>query len=291
MLYLDAVEEFLLEKSLSCRERTVDYYRERLDYFHRATGVEHVTDIDTRTVAEYRKGIAHLSPRTVHNYLLAVKTFCGWLVRRGLLRQNPVPKLSRASRTHGKPSGLSDAQVKACLAVAKRSRFPERNVALLYLLLDTGIRAGELCGLNLEDIDHEGRTIRVDGKTGERVVPVSSRTLRALRRYVASHRVAGVRERALFTTQEGVRITPNFLTTLLKRIAQRAGIPNDVKTGPHTYRHTFALGYIRNGGDPFSLQRILGHTTMDMVSVYLRMEGTALSEAHGKFSPLSRLAA
>lgn len=259
-------------------------------YFQRDTGITHTSQLTTRLVADYRKGIAHLSPRTVHNYLLAVKTFCGWLVRRGIVSDNPIPRLSRASLRRSKPSGLTDAQVRSCLASAKLSRDSERNVAILYLLLDTGMRAGELCGLDLGSLDYTSKAVTVDGKTGERVIPVSSRTLSAIRRYVNSHRVAGIRQRALFTTRDGERVRPQWLTQMLQRLARKSGIEG-VKTGPHTYRHTFALGYIRNGGDPFSLQRILGHSNMDMVSTYLRMEGQTLHEAHAKFSPLKQLAA
>ena len=287
----EAVEEFLLEKQMSCRPRTVSYYRERLMYFQRATRITDTSQLTTRVAAKYHEKIADLAPQTVHNYLLAVKTFCGWLVRRGVLESNPIPRLMRANLRRSKPSGLTDAQVRACLASARLSAAPERNLCILYMLLDTGMRAGELCGLNLGDVDYASKTVTVDGKTGERVIPVSSRTLSSIRRYVNSHRVAGIRETALFTTKDGARISPNWLCHTLHRFAKKANIPKDVKVGPHTYRHTFALGYIRNGGDPFSLQRILGHSNMDMVSTYLRMEGTALSEAHGKFSPLRQLAA
>lgn len=291
MEWSEAVEEFLLEKSLSCRPRTVAFYRERLAYFQRDTGITDVTQMTTKLVAEYRASISHLSARTVHNYMRALKTFGDWLVRRGLLEREPVPRLGRGNLRRSKPSGLSDAQVKSVLATTKRTHCPARNLAILYLLLDTGMRAGELCGLNLEDINYASKTVTVDGKTGERIIPVSSRCLSAVRRYVNSHRVASVRERAVFTTRGGQRISTNWLTHTLHRLAQMAGIPSDVRTGPHTYRHTFALGYIRNGGDPFSLQRILGHSSMEMVSTYLRMEGAALSEAHARFSPLRQLAA
>src|SRR5690606_23288356 len=94
--------------------------------------------------------------------------------------------------------------------------------------------------------------------------------------------------KALFISQDDEALSSRRIQELLRDYGKQANITN-VRVSPHTFGHTFAKMYIQNGGDPFSLQTILGHSTMDMVRRYVNMYGKEIDEAHRKFSPLSRI--
>ena len=106
--------------------------------------------------------------------------------------------------------------------------------------------------------------------------------------FFMQHRRAPAKEQHVFVTNEGNAFSGQRMSLNLGRIAQRAGVVGP-KLGAHTYRHTFASNYIKNGDDPFTLQQILGHTTMVMTSVYVFMNKTDLKHVHARFSPLKSL--
>lgn len=177
---------------------------------------------------------------------------------------------------------FSKEEIEKLLRVARTSgRDKLRNVAVIKTLIDTGVRASELCGLKLEDL--EGDYLRVMGKgSKERRVPVSSLAMASVVEYLGA-RPPGKRNTPVFLSEKGGALTRDSLRLLINRLAQRAGVNN---AHPHKFRHTFALNYILNGGDPYSLQMILGHSTMDMVKRYLYLSNRDISAVHNRVSPL-----
>jgi integrase/recombinase XerD len=162
-----------------------------------------------------------------------------------------------------------------------------RNKAILLMLLDTGLRASELCTMKLFQVDQRNQRVQVMGKgMRERSVPFSARTAQALWRYLASHGEMPADD-PVFTTSSGRAIDRNQLGNRLEIIGDRAGV-SDVH--PHRFRHTFAVQYLRNGGDPYTLQRLLGHSTLEMVRVYLSLAQIDLDKAHKRASPVDNWA-
>lgn len=156
-----------------------------------------------------------------------------------------------------------------------------RNEAILLTLVDTGIRASELCGLKLSDI--EGGYLRVMGKgSKERRVPISPIAMEKLLLYIEGT-PARKRNAPVFWSESGVQLDRNALRLMIYRIGDEAHVKN---AHPHKFRHTFALNYLLNGGDPYTLQMILGHSTMDMVKRYLNLTSREVSAVHSRASPL-----
>lgn len=165
--------------------------------------------------------------------------------------------------------------------------FPERNRALILLLLDTGIRAEELCTIRMQHVDKRNQRIYIFGKGAkERHVSFSSRTHQALWRYLTT-RPDIQNNDALFVTESGREFKRTRLLKLLKNIGRRAGV-NDVTV--HRFRHTFAIQYLRNHGDPYTLQKLLGHSTLDMVKRYLAIAQADVEAAHRLASPVDNWA-
>jgi site-specific recombinase XerD len=160
----------------------------------------------------------------------------------------------------------------------------DRNRAMIMVLLDTGLRATELCDLLIEDLDVRNGRLRVKNGKGdkERYVPFSSRTGQALWKYMARRKEPRPDE-PVFVTRNERALTRTELAHTLKIIGDRAQV-SDVH--PHRFRHTFAINFLRNGGDAYSLQEILGHSTMEMVKLYLKLAESDIAASHRRASPV-----
>lgn len=161
-----------------------------------------------------------------------------------------------------------------------------RNRAMIYLLLDTGLRASELCSLTLKDIDLKARKLTVMGKgRKERMIPFDAQTGQTIWRYLATRKDEPV-DWPLFPAHANHRhpLDQRDLYHTLRVIGARAGI-DDVH--PHRFRHTFAIQFLRNGGDVYTLQDILGHTTLEMTRRYLHIAQTDIAAAHRIASPVA----
>jgi integrase/recombinase XerD len=163
---------------------------------------------------------------------------------------------------------------------------------MLLLLLDTGIRASELCDLTLADLNQRTATITVTGKSRldsgqgtQRLVLMGDSTRKAVWRYLLSRQPDP--EDPLFADADGRRIDRRHLAKHLSRLGKRAGV---VHVHPHRFRHTFAITYIQNGGDAYTLQSLLGHSSLDMVKRYLKIAKTDCISAHRRAGPVDHWA-
>jgi site-specific recombinase XerD len=176
---------------------------------------------------------------------------------------------------------FSDAELRRLLALAD-----ERERALVLLLFDTGLRLSELVSLRVGDVRPDG-TLHVLGKGAkERIVPLGTTARRALVRYLGTRARASAID-PLFTGRQGA-LSQRGTQQAIARLGRRAGV--GTRCSPHTFRHTFAHGYLVNGGDVFSLQQILGHATLDMVRRYVTLSEADLVARHRTASPADRLA-
>jgi integrase/recombinase XerD len=151
------------------------------------------------------------------------------------------------------------------------------------LLLDTSIRASDLCGLKIHDVDLKNRRITVFGKgSKERMVPFSARNSQPLWKYLALRReyYSGV---YLFVSREGSPLNRYQITKIMKWIGERASVRG---VHPHRFRHTFAINCLRNRGNAYSLQMMLGHSTLEMVKTYLALAQSDLDKVHKIASPV-----
>jgi integrase/recombinase XerD len=158
--------------------------------------------------------------------------------------------------------------------------------------LDTGVRASELCSLDIGDVDlsaghaivqSKGRLNSGEGKG--RPIRVSPTTIKALHRYLVERNVLDEQhaDRPLFATRDGRRFERRYLAKHLRRLGRRAGVRG---VYAHRFRHTFAINYLRNGGDIYTLQDLLGHTSLDMVRRYLHIAQVDIDSAHRRASPV-----
>ena len=169
-----------------------------------------------------------------------------------------------------------------------RKAYDRRTAAMVGLLVDTGMRTGELAALRTADVNLHIGELRVVGK-GEkaRVVVAGRRALSLLRRYL-HHRPPGLGQASdrLFVTTSGRTLDPNQIGHIVRRLRRRSGIP---RLYAHLLRHTFAVHFLRNGGNPLTLQRLLGHASLATTNRYVTLATGDLVAAHRQSSPLDNL--
>ena len=166
----------------------------------------------------------------------------------------------------------------------------QREKAIMLTLLDTGLRVSELCGLTDEDVDLEEGVLKVMGKgRRERHVPIGAKAAKALSLYQWA-RPDQVGTDKFWLTKDGRPLRPGRVEKVLRQLAEKAGLKG-VKVNPHTWRHTSAVFYLRNGGDVFTLQKRLGHKTLDMTRHYSNLADSDVKAAHMRHSPADRLKA
>lgn len=312
MILSRAVEGFLLEKvAAGLSPKTIEGYRYNLDRFETFTGSVDVEDLGTENVRDFLAWLrtdykpqrfggdtSPVSDKTVRNFYIALSSFWTWLVSEGLaeehvVRSLPTPKAPLPVVEPFTKDEIADL-MKACDQTRKwrapngkvtRSRRPtaRRDKAIVLTLLDTGLRSSELCHLLRKDVDlKQGSVVVRRGKGGVgRIVYLGRRSRRVLWRYLAE-REEDDPDEFLFLTQRRRPLTPNQLLQRVKRLGERAGVEG---VHPHRFRHTFAIQYLRNGGDVFTLQRLLGHSSLAMVKRYLRLVRDDLKSMHRRASP------
>lgn len=170
----------------------------------------------------------------------------------------------------------------------KKTNKGYRDYTIMLTLLDTGVRVSELCGLKLDDVDLANGYLIVMGKgSRERYVPIGSKVTKALLKYRMTHRPEGSGADSLFLTRDGRPVNKARVQKIIRRYGEKAGIRT--RTSPHTFRSTKAVLYLRNGGDPFGLQRMLGHSSLVMTRRYSNLADSDVRRQHLKYGVADRL--
>jgi len=282
---------------LSCRvdglsPATLKYYSYTLERFVRFCYQSDLTNGGMITAHHVRIFLLKLqetnNPTSVHDYFRSVKRFFNWLVEEGLLKLSPVKTIKppRIPRQIVKPFSVQD--IANMLLLCAGNRFLDlRNRAMVLLFLDTGLRLSELAAIQLGDIDFDHETIKVMGKGArERKVRVGATTQKALLKYLM---MRSDEHSCLWVTEERRPLARDGIQTSIERLCKRAEVKG-ARPGPHTFRHTAAIHCLRNGMGEFTLQLMLGHSTLKMTSKYVSsLNQEDMIKAHKIASPVDNL--
>jgi site-specific recombinase XerD len=224
--------------------------------------------------------------------LRSLRIFFSWLVSEGIIESNPFGRVKIPRPPRKVIPTFSDSQIHDLLnLIDTRSAEGYRDYAMILTLLDTGIRVSELCSLKLDNIWLEEGMLKVMGKGNkERLIPIGKYVQRLLWRYINRYRPepAGVNCNFLFLTRDGRPLTKDRVGKIMACYGKKAGLKG-VRCSPHTLRHTAAVRFLRNGGDVFSLQRMLGHASLEMTRRYCELADVDVKRAHITASPVDNL--
>jgi integrase/recombinase XerD len=309
----DALEAFVLAKEAEgVRPRTVEHYRLYLGYLrdflgNRITYVDELTPTMIREYVHYlrfermpynrakqrptvtnRQG---LSVNTVNMQLRTFKTMCRWWLAEGMTKSNAMANIKQVRDDQAEEvPGLTDDELALIYKALNERNFGDyRDKVLITLLLDTGLRIGEAATIATKQIDFGDRMLTVEAQNSKtrkhRVVPVSREVLNKLRQlHEECVEYFGEHEEIFYTAWAGPLRAETFRKRL-QRLRERTGIK---RLHPHMFRHTFARNYILEGGDLFTLQKILDHGDITTTRKYVQMEHKHIKAQHDKFSPVRK---
>jgi integrase/recombinase XerD len=296
--YLD---HLLVERGLS--RNTHDAYRRDLAKyvgFCAGRGVRAAADVDEDTVTSFvasiavprAGGAAPPRPATVVRAVSAIRAFHRYCLSEGEAIRDPTAGVVRPKLPRRLPRPLPVDEMGRLLDAPDRaSPAGLRDRAVLELLYGAGVRVSELVGLDVDDADLDGASVRVLGKGGkERDVPIGRYAVDALGSYLRRARPALATARsgaALFLNQRGGRLTRQGVTLVLSRSARLAGIQRSLS--PHTLRHSFATHLLEGGADVRVVQELLGHASVATTQVYTLVTREHLLEVYATSHPRARL--
>lgn len=231
------------------------------------------------------------APSTVNSYHSTLRAFFNWIRTEEDRIGSPMDKVEAAIDRADQVQPFSEAQVESLLKAAKKSNHAKRDEAIILFLLDTGARISELCRVNYGELDMMGYGVTVAGKGGKtRRVQFGRHTKRALWGYL--HGFSRENDDPLFIAEgghhSGERLTRSGVLQMIRRLGRAADITG-VRCSPHTFRHTFAINFLRNGGNQFSLMTILGHTSIEQTQHYVAVAEADVVRQHRQHSPVDRL--
>jgi len=286
---------FLTDRRVSgCRESTLRFYEYVIGKFLRYIK-ENNLDLSVESIHQHILPFfshlqqQNLSPSTYHTLFRGIRAFTRFLYEEKYV-QNEIrlPKVRKPSSTI---YPLTPTQMRKVLySFNSNTYLGLRNYTIVRLFLDTGMRLGELSQLQLMDVNLEDGFVMVHGKGGkDRYVPIGREMVKGLWKYIKTRAtMEDFQTSSLFLTEKGKPLTSRAIQLVFKRLDKKIKL-DGVRISPHIFRHSFALAYIENEGDPFSLQRILGHSNQETTSKYVNMARTNVTSQHSKYSPGERL--
>jgi len=280
----DAISAYLREQRIrGCRRKTLEWHQTALGFLQQYLREErHLCFLAQLTQSEVRGWLTFLRASasltgatrrvsTIATYGRSARAFCHWAVRNGYLEQTPItrgilPKGGK-KRLEVLERDVLERLLLACRPGASSGASGEylaaRNRTLLWIFFDTGMRASELCGLRVGDVDYEQRRLRIGEQGHERWLTLSSDGWNQLFSYLEQYRLkAGVRgkgqdeETPLFLSETYEPLTSNALTLVFHRLSKRTGITQRIT--PSLLRDSFAIQYLQAGGEPATLRALLG---------------------------------
>ena len=282
--------------ALNLADGTVAWYGRILDDLTAHQSARSIEELAAITPAGLRDFVADLRRRgqasaTVHGAYGALRCAFRFWQREGELAANPMALVERPKRERVLIRPMSPDQASRLLDQPDAKTMEGlRDRAIMMIMLDSGLRVSEAISLEANRIEWLNCTLTVMGKgRKERSVPFSSRTCQTMLDYARKRGQGRVQAPQFFLGPRGRPLDRSGVRKAVAGYGRQAGIEG-VRVSPHTLRHTFAVLYIRNGGDSFSLQEILGHSTLEMTRRYVNFARQDVAEQHKKFSPMESLA-
>lgn len=289
--YLEA-ERNMSPETLRAYEGDLRIFEE----FCSRAGISGPGEVDHRLLRRY---IANLQTRayscsTVARRSSAVRGFFRFLVQRGYLESDPATAMSPPRRGHRLPRVLrleeiDDAEAKQRLHIYRTSL---RDMAIVELLYATGMRVGELAGLDQQDIDLKRGEVRVLGKgRKERVIPLHDAARQLVVNYIEKERptlaandsAGAIKDDPLFLNMKGNRLSDRGVRRVVERFFR--GLEGGKRISPHTLRHTFATHMLQGGADLRTVQELLGHVDLSTTQIYTHLSKGQLKEVFFRTHP------
>jgi integrase/recombinase XerD len=227
-------------------------------------------------------------PRSTARQLSSFRRFFRYMIREGLMSEDPTAQIAMPKIGRSLPKSLTEAEVDSLLeAPVVSDPLGHRDRTMLEVLYATGLRVSELVSLKHNQINFNPGVLRVVGKGNrERLIPLGDEAMRWLQQFVQGPRIEILLERQtdyLFPTRRGDRMTRQAFWHIIKRYAKKAAVEKELS--PHTLRHAFATHLLNHGADLRVVQMLLGHSDLSTTQIYTHVARERLKELHAQHHP------
>jgi len=274
---------------LGLSQKTIVAYGYDVQEFLQFTGQK---DVTAQLIEDFMGHLQRtgLKSTSIRRKCMSIRCLCNHLISLNRLDPNTLKMIDSVRVEKEIPDVLESQDVDALLS-AVQNRTPvcrtnniRRDVAIILTLYHSGLRAEELCSLNMSDLNFARRTIKVKGKGGrDRIVPTTSQCIEALQKYINSDRKTTAN--AIFVKSDGERLTRRAVSNMLMALSCRAGIKN---TTAHTLRRTCATQLMNRGMDLELIQNLLGHQNLSTTESYLSVNLSKIKDIHANCHPYGR---
>jgi len=285
----EEIKSFLqyLEKERKYSSNTLASYRNDLYQLNSYLGSKrgsHIKkqspqrEINAAVLAGYMRSLRErkYTSSTVARKVAAVKSFIKYLTEKGRLRDDLTPQLASPHVGKLRPKPLAIAEINRLLTEPTKSDSVEasRDKAMLELLYATGLRASELVGLNVKDVDFKFCRIRCAGGSARaRIIPLTPQIIKLLKDYMNGARLQLINDEeeiALFVNHRGSRLTRQGFWKIIQGYAEKIGLKNEVT--PRALRHSYAIHSLRKGADLEAVQQLMGHSHISTTRAYKQVK-------------------
>jgi integrase/recombinase XerD len=280
----------------NCTPRTIQFYQENLQYLQKVYEIKgNLLDISFITPNHLKlivigymmeKG---LSSYTINGRMKTYKVFFKFLAQEGYREDDISAAIPLVKSEQKMIPSFSKQQALELLNQPNRNTFVGlRDYTMMMVLLETGIRIQELLSLQIQDVVFSENELRVHVGKGRKArrVPFQKTCANVLKMYIRER--GKLQTNVLFVTLGNRPIHPRTIQENIHEYGKKAKI-SGVRVSPHTFRHSMAKFYLLNGGDAFTLQQILGHSSLDMVKLYVNLFRSDIQEQHRKYSPVENI--
>lgn len=291
-----AFDEFIVEKEArNLSQATIRNYQQSFDLFCEFHGLSDETTTDEITANLFYKWINSLKlngvkPSSINHYLRDCRTFFYWCMDADRAYIHPSFKISMIEGQEEQIKLFSDEELTALLDKPRRNdSFTDwRTWCIVNWVLGTGNRASTICDVKLNDINYSRKEIALGHTKNKKaqIIPLSSSLETVLKEYIRMWRKDADIDGWLFPNVGEEKLTTNALRHSFSRYCASREVS---KTNIHGLRHNFAKGWVQNNGNMFALQKILGHSSLDMTRKYVRLFAEDIKEDFDKFNPLDTM--
>jgi site-specific recombinase XerD len=287
---------FLRCYSMSLSVKTIKSYECLLNLFKQYLDSKNITNLELITKEDMQEYLVYLSQRirkvSVRDYYITINAFFNYLLKSGYLTANPLKDVKKPKPAKRIIRTFTPQEVKSILSVWDKNEFLGfRNYTMMSLLFSTGIRKQELLNICNEDLYLETNMVKIIGKGDkQRNIPLTPLLREILVKYLKV-RMAYIDEhsynnpRYMFISHTGRRLKASGVNSIFSKVKSACGITGE-RVSSHTFRHTFAKFFLLNGGDVFTLQRLMGHEDISTTKKYISLNDNDLRVQNDKYNPL-----
>lgn len=281
------IENFIIDERIrGSSPYTISYYERVLRYFRERSGIASLDELNITVCGKYVLSLMQsgLASTSVQTYVRGFRVFLHWLFENDYMETDLSQRLRLPKAQRKVIDVLTDAEALHLFSCFDVNDFHQlRNLCTVFLMMGSGLRLNEVITLKADKFHLDEGFAIVDGKCNkQRIVPICQTAVPYFKHYLSIKPPSDL----LICQINGNPMTSTTMKDIFRKLKKSTGI---ARLHPHLLRHTFATRYLENGGNIYSLQTILGHSTLEMVKRYLHLDNRAICKNFDSFSPVDTI--